>query len=117
VGRVSLSIGDDALNLGPGTLGMRREKKDLVIALEPDLGADKGENKALTFSVRLPLGDKPGRDIEGHLRGGPIWLSLLGVHEGDLGVRHVDRASIESDVRVTLPADGQAVSIDGRGQL
>ncbi len=119
-----LGIGDDELNLGPGTLSVVREGGDLVVALEPQLSSEDGSfAKSLTFSVRIPLAKgsegEPAaeRPITGELRGGPVWLALLGVKDGDLGLQDVAQTSLESDARVVLPPDGQTISVDGRGKL
>jgi hypothetical protein len=113
--RAKLAIGDDLLNLGPGTLGVRRDGGVLVVALDPELDTLREGSRALSFSMRVPLkGEGP---IDAELRGGPLWLSMLGVQEGDLGLRHVDQAAIESHVRLRLPPDGGTISLDGRGKL
>ncbi len=119
-----LGIKGEELNLGPGTLTVVREGGDLVVALAPQLDADaESSSKALTFSVRLPLGEgADGERAEAHnitaeLRGGPVWLALLGVKDGDLGLRDVAQTSLESDARVVLPPDGETIAIDGHGKL
>ncbi|MBW2459391.1 MAG: transglycosylase domain-containing protein [Deltaproteobacteria bacterium] len=119
-----LGIGGDELNLGPGNLSVVREGGDLVVALEPQLSSDDdSSSKSLTFSVRIPLAEGPegepaaDRPITGELRGGPVWLALLGVKDGDLGLQDVAQTSLESDARVVLPPDGQTITVDGRGKL
>jgi hypothetical protein len=115
--RAKLFIAGDTLNLGPGTLGVTRATEQLVISLEPDILAT-GDRKPLTFTMRIPLvqgSDKSA--ISGELRGGPVWLSMLGVQEGDLGLKNVDQIGIESDVSVVLPPGGQTIVVDGRGKL
>ena len=118
--RARLSFGTEALNLGPGTLSLTRDAADLVVALRPQVDA-RPDTKALTFSLRVPLHDADAsaaeRAVEAHLMGGPVWLSMLGVQDGDLGLKDVSQASFEADVRVVLPPDGASVAIDGRGKL
>ncbi|HTN82549.1 MAG TPA: biosynthetic peptidoglycan transglycosylase [Sorangium sp.] len=113
----------DMLNLGPGSLAVRREAGSLVVELSPGeaaiaaVGADA--QQALTFRLRVPISeanDTP-QEIVADVRGGPIWLSTLGVHEGDMGLFDVARTSIVSRARVVLSADGQALGIDGEGRL
>jgi hypothetical protein len=115
--RAKLGVGKDVLNLGPGTLRVEREAEELVVALEPDVAVKA--DSALTFSTRIPLlaeGVDP-KAITARLRGGPIALSLLGIKEGDLGLTAVDRASVESDVRVVLAPSGESLTIKGSGKL
>ncbi|MEQ9323966.1 MAG: biosynthetic peptidoglycan transglycosylase, partial [Polyangiaceae bacterium] len=119
--RATIRVGDETLNVGPGAFRVTRDAADIVVALEPR--ADAREARALTFSVRLPLredddGKAPSeRPVEGQIRGGPMWLSVLGVKDGDLGLRDVSKASVEADVRLVLPPDGSSVSLVGSGML
>ncbi len=110
-----------ALNLGPGTLRVAREGDDLRIALAPEVDGAEAGQKALTFSMKVPLsdGETPARDraIEAELSGGPVWLSMLGVKDGDLGLKDVARTSLEADVKLTIPSDGSRLSIDGHGKV
>ncbi|WP_437329283.1 transglycosylase domain-containing protein [Sorangium sp. So ce381] len=113
----------DHLNLGPGHLAVRREAGSLVVELSPGeaaiatAGADA--QQALTFRLRVPISDakETPQEIVADVQGGPIWLSTLGVHEGDMGLFDVARTSIVSRARVVLSADGQTLGIDGEGRL
>lgn len=113
----------DMLNLGPGSLAVRREAGALVVELSPgeaaipEVGADA--QQALTFRLRVPISDakEVPQEIVADVQGGPIWLSTLGVHEGDMGLFDVTRTSIVSRARVVLSADGQTLGIDGEGRL
>ncbi|WP_437290419.1 biosynthetic peptidoglycan transglycosylase [Sorangium sp. So ce406] len=113
----------DMLNLGPGSLAVRREAGSLVVELSPgeaaiaSVGADA--QQALTFRLRVPISDakEVPQEIVADVQGGPIWLSTLGVHEGDMGLFDVARTSIVSRARVVLSADGQTLGIDGEGRL
>ncbi len=126
--RAKLSFGDELLNLGPGSLSLSRTAGDLVVALVPRAApAPKSQGadvpKPLTFSARVPYA--PGEQNEGpekramrvEVHGGPVWLSMLGVHEGDLGLRNVSDTRIEADVVVILPPGEQQLSIDGSGRV
>ena len=112
--RIVLDSG--ALNLGPGTLRLTRDDSDMVVALEPRVDT-RPDAKALTFSMRIPLQDDDNKPVRAQLSGGPVWLSMLGVQDGDLGLKNVAQTSIEADVRVELPTDGSTVSVDGRGKV
>jgi hypothetical protein len=116
--------GDDALNLGPGTLSFERDQQSFLVTLapSPDEDVPRGDApaRALTFSVQIPLptrGASPDRAVVATVHGGPVWLSTLGIREGDFGLRDVGRASVEADATVKLPADGHLLSLDGRGKL
>lgn len=119
--RATIRVGEETLNVGPGAFRVTRDANDIVVALEPR--ADTRQARALTFSVRLPLSeDEDGkapseRPVEGKIRGGPMWLSVLGVKDGDLGLREVRKASVEADVRLVLPPDGASISLEGSGKL
>src|SRR5439155_9119619 len=123
--------------------GLTRGPQALVVSLAPDLAegraARAGGPDPLTFSAHLPLPSvaPPGSDASGapqsgdrgasssepaaapwaELRGGPVWLSQLGLKDGDFGLSDVSRASVESDARVELSADGETVHVDGGGKL
>lgn len=118
-----LKRGTDTLNLGPGSLAVRREAGSLVVELSPGEGAiaavGADAQQALTFRLRVPLNDakETPQEIVADVQGGPIWLSTLGVREGDLGLFDVGRTSIVSRARVVLSADGQTLGVDGEGRL
>lgn len=116
--------GGDTLNLGPGSLVVRRDAGALVVELSPGESAiaassDPGSQHALTFRLRVPLSGAPEtpQEIVADVQGGPIWLSTLGVREGDLGLFDVARTSIVSRARVVLSPDGQTLGLDGEGRL
>ncbi len=124
--RAKLTIGGEPLDFGPGTLGIGREAERLVVALEPEVRAPQASSAprarsaggALTFTARVPLPAADGEPaIVAELRGGPVWLSTLGLRDGDLGLRNVDKASLESDGRVEIPKDGRSIALRGSGRL
>ncbi len=117
--------GEDSVNLGPGLLGVTRADGHLVIDLAPELRAPAptraGEapsapEEALTFKLSLPLGDAP-EPIVADVQGGPIWLSSLGVKEGDFGLLDVARASLSTRSHLVLTAEGNSLRIDGEGKI
>lgn len=122
--RARLSFGEEVLNLGPGRLSLSRTSGDLLVALEPSATTPTGEGeKALTFSARVPFapgdGGEPAekRPMRVDVQGGPVFLSMLGVHEGDFGLRDVHEARLEADMEVVLPPGEETLSIDGRGRV
>lgn len=117
--------GDDAINLGPGLLGVSRAAGHLVIDLAPELRAPAparaGEaaapsEEALTFKLSVPLGEAP-EPIVADVQGGPIWLSTLGVKEGDFGLLDVARASLSTRSHLVLTAEGDSLRVDGEGKI
>ena len=117
--------GDDSINLGPGLLDVTRANGHLVIDLAPELRAaaptKPGEapsaaEEALTFKLSLPLGDAP-EPILADVQGGPIWLSTLGVKEGDFGLLDVARASLSTRSHLVLTAEGDSLRVDGEGKI
>jgi hypothetical protein len=130
-----LHAGDDVLNLGPGTLQVAHKEGRLVVELAPELrapgapaagspppaGGSPPAEEALTFRLAIPLEDEPARpdaqEIVADVQGGPIWLSSLGIKEGDFGLFDVGLASFSTRSHVVLSADGRTVRVDGDGQL
>ncbi len=123
----TVRVGDDIIGFGPGELSVRRDAADLLVALvpgasKPGSSASPNAERSLTFSLRLPIAAHGGqataeRDVVAQLKGGPVWLSTLGITEGELGLQNVSRSSIKSDARVVLSHDGSRLALDGRGEL
>ncbi len=136
-----LGLGAEVLHVGPGKLTLTRTDGDWVVALAPssarvpsptegavaaaatDGHAASDGQKPLTFSVRVPFERGPGgeapeaRPFLAEVHGGPVWLSMLGLREGDFGLRDVHQTRLEADVTVVLPPGEEVVSIDGRGRI
>ncbi len=117
--------GEDSVNLGPGLLGVARSAGHLVIDLAPERhapsparagDAPSAPEEALTFQLSVPLGDAP-EPIVADVRGGPIWLSSLGVKEGDFGLLDVARASLSTHSHLVLTAEGDSLRVDGEGKI
>ncbi|MSP25513.1 MAG: hypothetical protein EXR75_10180 [Myxococcales bacterium] len=126
--RAKLTIAGEPLELRPGTLSLARETGTLVVSLEPEpglasdatelSGQSTAKSAALKLSVRIPLpGASAPAPIVAELKGGPVRISMLGVRDGDVGLRHVDSAYLESDARLEVPADGSAVVMHGTGRV
>jgi hypothetical protein len=115
--------GDEVLHLGPGELSVRGEPEKLIVELSPGVDAvrDKspgGTQQALTFRLSVPTGPRAeGGEIEADVRGGPIWLSTLGVREGDFGIFDVGSTSLTTRSHLVLSADGAELTIDGDGSI
>jgi hypothetical protein len=132
--------GGDVLNLGPGALDVSRADGRLIVELSPELrAADKSppvnrapspvppgsaaapgtapaQEQALTFRLAVPLGEA-AQEIVADVQGGPIWLSSLGVREGDFGLFDVGLTSLSTRSHLVLSADGRTLRVDGAGQL
>ena len=127
--------GSDVLHVGPGRLAVTRDAGRLSVELAPWVeasgekpseksGDDKapeklgGEQQALTFRLLVPVRqDAASQEIVGDVRGGPIWLSTLGVREGDFGLFEVGKASVSMNARVTLSAAHDKLRIEGDGRV
>jgi hypothetical protein len=107
--------GRDSLNLGPGSLLVRRAEGQMLVELTPGAHADKNE-QALTFRLSVPLEDPKG-EIVADVKGGPIWLSTLGIRDGDLGLFDVAKTSLSTRSHLVLSSDGQRLRVDGDGRL
>lgn len=108
--------GDEVLHLGPGELSILREPERLVIELKPGAGLPSEGQQSLTFRLSVPIGARE-EPIEADVRGGPIWLSTLGVREGDLGLFDVATTSLTTRSHLILSADGRELTVDGDGSV
>jgi len=121
--------GDDVLHVGPGRLGVTRDAGRLSVELAPwvervegiEVAGEKAggaPQEALTFRLLVPVrDDAASQEIVGDVKGGPIWLSTLGIKEGDFGLFDVRTASLSMNVHVTLSADHNKLRIEGDGRL
>jgi hypothetical protein len=101
--------GEDAVTLGPGRLAAGRKEGNVVIDLSPGASAQPSP-AALTLRASIPTAE--GAVIL-DVNGGPIQLSVLGLHEGDLGLIHTDKASVVVNAHVELTEDGRGVVFNG----
>jgi hypothetical protein len=116
--------GDDVLHVGPGRLSVTRDGGRLSVELAPWVESsgekpDEGvKQEALTFRLLVPVRDDAGaQEIVGDVKGGPIWLSTLGIKEGDFGLFNVRAASVSMNAHVTLSADHKKLRLEGEGRL
>ena len=95
-----------ALTLGPGPFSVRRTASHFDVDYSSGAGA---ERTSLTLHVLVPtdLGDASVT-----LDGGPIALSVVGVHEGALGLVDVEHATVGGRATVRLAGDGSALTFD-----
>lgn len=119
----------EVLNLGPGSLTILRADARILVELAPKLrtaplvegtsspvlGSHTPE-QPLTFRLGLPLTNGL-QEIVVDVAGGPLWLSSLGVREGDLGLFDVALASLSTKSHMILSGDGKNLHVDGEGML
>ncbi|MDC3957390.1 biosynthetic peptidoglycan transglycosylase [Polyangium jinanense] len=107
--------GRDTLNLGPGSLVVRRDAGRMLVELSPRAHAEK-EEQALTFSLSVPFGEAGG-EIVADVKGGPLYLSTLGIRDGDFGLFDVAKTSLTTRSHLVLSADGKQLRVDGDGRV
>jgi hypothetical protein len=95
-----------ALTIGPGPLSLTRTPSALELRFSSDRRAS---GPSLSTRILLPT---DGSDVTAMLEGGPVALSILGVHEGAAGLADVSRATITGTAHVSLAGDGSAVTFD-----
>ena len=103
--------GNDTLNFGPSTLRAVRLGTQIDLSLAPKAEAS---GTPLEFKLSLPM---EGGEVHAQLRGGPVSLRSLGVHEGDFGLQAVQAATLQATGDITLAADGSTLAFSGNGAL
>jgi hypothetical protein len=94
------------LTVGPGPLSLTRSKSTAEVHYSTDSSA---AGTPLAVRALLPA---DGADAVMTLEGGPVALSLLGIHEGAAGLVDVARATLAGRARVALAGDGSAATVD-----
>lgn len=94
------------LTVGPGPLTLRRTSG----RFEGQYATDgRGDQTAVVVKFELPTDDG---DATFAVRGGPIALSLLGVHEGAFGLVDVDKTTVAGRATLRLAGDGSTLTFD-----
>ncbi|MFO0547387.1 MAG: biosynthetic peptidoglycan transglycosylase [Polyangiaceae bacterium] len=101
----------EKLGVGPGMLRVQRPDGG---ALTAEYVAGFGEPDALTVKLANP---EPTEPFVVEVRGGPITLAALGIHEGDLGLVDVDRAIVKSNAKVSVDVQTEVLSFDGDAEV
>ena len=107
--------GRDTLNLGPGSLVIRRDTGNMLVELAPRAQTER-EEQALTFALRIPLAESGG-EIVADVKGGPLFLSTLGIRDGDFGLFDVAKTALSTRSHLVFSADGKQLRVDGDGRL
>ena len=109
------------LTIGPGALALVRTRQgfELRYSTDADRAArsppDRSGSPAHSpLSVRAVVPTDLG-DLVVTLEGGPVSLSLLGIHEGAAGLVDVAGATVAGRARIVLSSDGTALSFDAEG--
>lgn len=109
--RIQVKRGNQVLNVGPARVVASRDREAAKIALVP---GSETQKSPLTLRLRIPYEAGPvAIDVDG----GPVRLAALGVQEGDMGLRDVERARLDLKGRLELSADGETVSFTGTSDL
>jgi hypothetical protein len=111
---VLLTHGDQRLNVGPGSLRIKHRPEALELDFAPGQ-SDANSNDPSGLSLHASVPTAQG-EIAVYVRGGPMTLASLGVHEQDFGLIDVGRAKLEAKGNVKLSADAQRLLFDGDGR-
>ena len=109
---LEVSFGKERVGIGPSRFSLRRSKEELGFELLP---AERPAAGATPLGLRghLPLPEGlPSLDVEG----GPVSLGVLGVKDGELGLRQTRDASIEAHLKLAL-VPGGIVQVSGSGAI
>lgn len=106
--------GDERLSMGPATLRLAR--KDGRFVAEYLAGAFGGDASTESLSVKLTF-PKDADPLVVDLRGGPISLAALGVHDGDFRLLDVERTILRANAKLEIDAQGEVLSFDGEGKV
>ncbi|HEY3499709.1 MAG TPA: biosynthetic peptidoglycan transglycosylase [Polyangiaceae bacterium] len=110
--RLEVSFGHERVGIGPSRFSLRRSPEELGFELSPVEGSAAGATPlALRGHLPLPEG-LPSLEVEG----GPVSLGMLGVKDGELGLRRTRDASVEAHVRLAL-LPGGIVQASGSGAI
>ncbi len=111
--KVSESDDDAPLTIGPGVFRVLTEPKSIELQFRTDAGEVLAPSSTrLAASIKLPREES---DVTATIDGGPVSLTLLGVHEGALGLVDVDKAMVGGRARLTLAADASSLSFEIEG--
>jgi hypothetical protein len=110
--RFDVRFGAEALGIGPSRLSFQRNPQELFFELAPSERPEAGVTP-LALRGHLPLGEGlPSLEIEG----GPVSLGVLGMKDGELGLRRTRDATIEAHLKLEL-APGGVVRAAGSGAV
>ncbi len=106
--------GDDRLSVGPATVRLVRKEGRFIV--EYVAGVVGGEPSSESLSLRLPF-PRAAEPLSVDVRGGPISLAALGVHDGDFRLLDVERTILRANAKIEIDAQGEVLSFDGEGKV
>lgn len=109
--KVTVHRGGEVLHVGPGALSLKAGARSLQVGLAPLQAAEGGA--PLLVSAEVPVDEK--QELAVRVSGGPVTLAMLGVHEGDMGLLDVAKASVEAGGQVKLAGEADRVEMELRG--
>jgi hypothetical protein len=92
--------------IGPGPLSVGRDPSRFEVRFSTDT---RTASTSLGMRIVLPT---EGGDLSAVLEGGPVSLSVLGIHEGAAGLVDVTHATVTGRARVELAGDGSSMTFD-----
>lgn len=111
-GALSVEVrGANPVSVGPGPFAFVRKADALHLSFK---SAGAAQSPPMSVEVHAPVG---AGEATLTVDGGPLPLSLLGLHEGALGLVDVGRATAMAKGRFVLDAPGSSVTFDGDVQL
>jgi hypothetical protein len=108
---LELRGGDQKLSLGPARVALGVEDSRVVARLTP---SEHASTETFALAVTLPGDAAP---LGFRAEGGPFPLALLGVEEGDFGLKGVDATNLEIDVTLELPWEGGELDFSLKGAV
>jgi hypothetical protein len=96
-----------AFTIGPGPLFITRAPTRFEVRFSSDTRG--AATTSLSVRTLLPT---DGGDLSATLEGGPVSLSLLGVHDGAAGLVDVSRATVTGTAHLTFAGDRSALTFD-----
>ena len=103
--------GEGTINFGPGTVRLSRVEGRLAGEYESSAGS---EGKSLRVRAKVPQASEP---LAVDVVGGPITLSTLGVHDGDMKLLDTAQTTLSANVHIELADGAKTVRIDGDGTV
>jgi len=105
--RFTVLDGEDKLDIGPASIALERETDRVKLAFVPSA---REASTPLRLEASVPTARGP---VDVDVVGGPVSLEALGVKEGDMGLRGVDRAEVEIKGHARWSDDGRSIGVSG----
>ncbi len=106
---IAVERGKEKLELGPGSATFERRASELATDFSAGPSNVTGQTP-LTLHASVPIDTG---DTVVSLAGGPVTLSMLGVHDGAFGLVDPTRATLTGRARVLLDDEAKSLTFDG----